>query len=148
MRFSTDDGHFGLIIMPVSGGMFRFQMVLQGHVIGNREPCFVFTPLRQFRKLVRLDGPDFSGEAYLPGVFSKLQNDDQLHDASMTATAESLDRWLIRGYMNGPHAIFLAKEADSEGNSILTSVLDADTYFMILDAVDHFCSQYPVTRAT
>jgi hypothetical protein len=42
VKFSTDDGQFGLIVSPRPGrDMFAFQLVVDGHVVGDGEPAIL-----------------------------------------------------------------------------------------------------------
>jgi hypothetical protein len=137
MRFTTDDGEFGFIVMPVGGrGMFRFQIVLQGSVIGDEEPCFLTTAMKQLRSLPRFDEEAFRpGLAEVAAIASRLRVDEDRHDASAISLAESLDRWHVFGYVSGGNVVLLAQEDGSEPNSVLASVVELQTFEQIMDVV-------------
>jgi hypothetical protein len=114
VRFSTDDGQFGLIVTPTSWNkMFRFQLIVDGAVVGDTEPCILGSAMRQLSSLHRLDDPRLARARVDPaGTMSVLCSDDPLYDLSMLNGAESLDRWLVRGYINGESAVVMSQPAE------------------------------------
>jgi len=114
MRFSTDDGQFGLIVTPTSWNkMFRFQLIVDAAVVGDTEPCILGSAMQQLSNLHRLEDPRLARARVDPaGTMSVLCSDDSLYDLSMLNGAESLDHWLVRGYINGETAVVMSQPAE------------------------------------
>src|SRR5256885_734995 len=144
MRFSTDDGRFGFIVTPVNDlGMFRFQVVIGGQLVGDTEPCILGTAMKQIGKLCRLDGNNPDQVIADPaGALAALRSDDKMHDARMLSLAESLDRWRVFGYLSGENAILLAqKDEGSAVAAVILSVVPVIQYEAIVDAVRTYWSK-------
>src|SRR5436305_5237534 len=107
MRFSTDDGRFGFVVTPVNDlGLFRFQIVIAGQLVGDTEPCILGTAMKQIGKLYRVDGSNADQViADAARALAALRSDDKMNDATMLSLAESLDRWRVFGYLSGESAI-------------------------------------------
>jgi len=141
MRVSTDDGGFGFILKPVTGDMFRFQIIVNGRSMGDDEPCILGSAMHRLRHLKTLDDGRLGCLPDDPvAVSSALRSDEDLHDAATLSLAESLDRWLIHGYIfNGKVAILAQEYERGElAGLILVSVLDKAEYDPIIGAIHDY----------
>src|SRR6516165_11099269 len=111
MRFSADDGRFGLIVTPLAGKhMFRFQMIIDGFVVGGTDECIIGSAMGALAELAQLDDPRRAGLSADPAaVIATLLTDETLHDAAFRSIAESLDQWLICAYIFRETATVLAQ---------------------------------------
>jgi hypothetical protein len=145
MRFLTDNGEFGFLIRPLTGrGMFQFQLVVAGQVIGDSEPCILGSAMKQLGSLPRLDDERLALISSDPAVvMSALRSDEELHDATTLSLAESLDRWSINGYMYKGSAVMLAEACgeDSATSPLLVSIVDAAEYQSIVDVIRSYWSE-------
>jgi len=139
MRLLTDDGRFGFVVTPLVGhGMFRFQIIVDGQLIGDRDPCPVGTAMKQLGDLPHLDDKRLGQLSANPvALLTALRFDEVLHDAATLSLAESLDRWLIYGYVyeGGITMIAQAYEEGAVVGSISVSVVGSAEYDSIVDAV-------------
>jgi hypothetical protein len=138
MRISTDDGRFGFLASPLNGrGMFRFQLIIDGRLIGDTEPCILGSAMSRLGDLRFLDDERLGRLADDPAeVFETLRSDELLHDIATLSLAESLDGWLIHGYLSANNVILLAREyqAGALHGPVLVSIVDAIEYGSIFDA--------------
>jgi hypothetical protein len=139
VRFTTEDGRFGFLIEPTSySGMFRFQLVLAGQLVGDEEPCFLESAMGTLRSLPVLTDARLDAVRSDPAsVLAALRTDEALHDATTLSIAESLDRWLVCAYVNGEQAIFLTRAYSADGNELvgplLTAIVPLRDYAALLD---------------
>jgi hypothetical protein len=145
MRVLTDDGKFGFLIAPLAGrGMFRFQIVLAGQLIGDAEPSILGPALQQLERRPNLTDKRLSQPLKDPArIMSILRFDEDLHDPTMLSFVESLDRWLVYGYVYEKHYVMLA-QAYGGGATIgpvLVSVVDVAEYDAIVDVVCGYWSK-------
>lgn len=141
MRVSTDGGRFGFILTWVAGDMFRFRIIVGGQSIGEDDPCILGSAMHRLGHLKRLDDARLRRLSVDPAeVFSVLRTDEMLHDAATLSLAESLDRWLIHGYVCQGDVTFLAQEYGNGelGGPILTSVVAESEYYSIFDAIHRY----------
>lgn len=145
MQFLTDDGGFGFLVTPLGGrNMFRFQLIIAGQVVGDSEPCILGSAMKRLGSLARLDDERLSLLSSEPAtVVSILCSEEDLHDAAILSLAESLDHWMICGYMYQGSAVMLAQEyrASQVGNPLLISHIDAAEYGSIFDATRSYWSK-------
>ena len=138
MRFSTDDGRFGFIVAPLPGQhMFRFQMVVDGQVIGDTEENIIGSAMGTLEELKQLDDPRLAGLSSDPAaVIAILLTDESLHDEAVLSLAESLDRWLVCGYVYQGATTILAQgyRGHDLAGPILVSALPVADYSAVLDA--------------
>lgn len=142
MRFLTDDGEFGFLLSPLSGReMFRFQMIIGGRLIGDSEPCMVGTAMKQLASRPELEDERLSQLSIDPGsVLSVLRTDERLHDSTTMSLAESLDHWVINGYVFGGRFVMLAQEY-KEGTpdaSARISIVDVAEYDALVGALRNY----------
>jgi hypothetical protein len=139
MRFLVDGGQFGFLLAQRDGqGMYRFQIVVEGNLIGDAEPSILGTAMRQLRNLPRLDSDKFDQTFANPSaVMSRLQDDEELHDATTLALAESLDQWQVHGFRHGGNVVMLMSPCsdDMAGDRLLASIVDAAEYDVLLDVI-------------
>jgi hypothetical protein len=145
MRFLTDDGQFGLLVTPLTGrGMFRFQLVIDGRLIGDTEPCFLGTAMGNLGNLPHLDDERLGLLSSDPDVvLSALLSEEQLHDPATLPLAESLDHWLIHGYVYEGNVVMIAR-ADEDGSlagPTWISVVGSTEYDAIFDAAHSYWSK-------
>lgn len=141
MRVSTDDGRFGFILSPVAGKMFRFQLIVDGRSIGDNEPCILGSAMHRLRHLQVLDDQRLTRLFDDPAaVSSALRSDESLHDAATLSLAESLDGWLVHGYIYNGQAAILAQEyvRGELAGPILVSALDMAEYDLIFAAAHDY----------
>lgn len=147
MRFSTDDGQFGLIVSPRPGDgrMFAFQLVVGSCVVGDDEPFILGSLMWELQHR-----PSF-GIGELPDVRTRpadavellldeeLQLQDDRFGAAMLRGAESLDRWLVWLYAYEAHGVALAQAfKDSKRfGPILASRVGITDFRAVLDGAVH-----------
>jgi hypothetical protein len=144
MRFLTDDGLFGFIVTPLTGsGMYRFQLVIHGELVGDIEPCFLESAMRSLGRLQELaDSRLRRVSVDVASVMGILESDDLLHDAALLQVAESLDGWKVRGYVYEGNATFLATSympgSDRIENPIMFAVVPLAEYDSIFGAAHDY----------
>jgi hypothetical protein len=117
VRFSTDDGQFGLVVSPRPGDgrMFAFRLVVGGRVVGDDEPFILGSVMGELQ-----DRPSFSageladvGTSPADAVKLLLEEESRLQDkrfeSAMLQGTESLDRWLVWLYVHEAHGVALAQ---------------------------------------
>jgi len=142
MRVSTDDGRFGFILEPVAGDMVRFQIIVDGRSIGDDGPCIIGSAIYQLQRLKTLDDGRLGCLPDDPVAVSlALRTDEDLHDAATLSLAESLDQWLIHGYIFNGRVAILAQEYERGelAGPILVSVLDKAEYDRIFGILSPLC---------
>jgi hypothetical protein len=145
MRFLSDDGRFGFLVTPLAGrGMFRFQLVIDGRLIGDTEPCFLGTAMRVLGNLPHLNDERLGLLSSDPDVvLSALLSEEQLHDPTTLSIAESLDRWLIHGYVYEGNVVMIAR-GDEDGlltGPTLISIVGSAEYGPVFDAAYSYWSK-------
>jgi hypothetical protein len=144
MRFLTDDGLFGFIVTPLTGsGMYRFQLVIHGELVGDMEPCFLESAMRSLGSLHELvDGRLRRISVDAGSVMDIIESDDSLHDAALLQVAESLDGWKVRGYVYEGNATFLAASymsgSDDMTNHISVAVVSLAEYDSVFGAAHDY----------
>jgi hypothetical protein len=145
VRFLTNDGQFGLLISPATEqDMFRFQLIVDGHVIGDTEPCFLVTAMRGLGGLRRQDDTRLATLSSDPTLtLSTLLDDEDLHDATTLPLAESLDQWLIHGYVYRDDAVVIARAAhgDSVVDPTWISIVEFSEYSQVVEAARDYWSK-------
>jgi hypothetical protein len=139
LRLLTDDGKFGFLVAATpSRGMLRFQVIIEGHLIGDSEPCILGTAVKQLGNRPRLEDKRLGALSVDPYVvLSALRADEYLHDLTTMSLAESLDHWVINGYFYEGNFVMLAQAYDNNEPTDLPliAVVDAAEYISIVDAV-------------
>jgi hypothetical protein len=110
--FLTSDDQFGFALTKLNGrNMFEFRLVIEGELIGDREPCIIGSAMMALGELRHLNDQRldllFSDRDALVTV---LDSDEELHDAVVLSIAESLDGWWLRGYVHEGNVVLLARE--------------------------------------
>jgi hypothetical protein len=141
VRFLTDDGGFGLLIAPLPGrDMFRFQMIIGDQLIGDSEPCILGSAMWQLRNLPFLADSRFGSlRDHLAEVLPLLRCDQEIHDATSLSLAESLDLWLINGYIYQGSATVLAMHDPAAADSALISTMSLTAYEPVVGASYDYC---------
>lgn len=148
MRFSTNDGKFGFLVSPFenSRGMFRFQLIIDSALIGDTDPCFLETAMIQLGNLPHLEDRRLRSLLADPqSVFSALLYEKDLHDRATLPLAESMDHWLIHGYVHDGNVVMIVR-GDRDGTLAgpdLISTLSVKCYKHIFDAT---CSYWRLIR--
>jgi hypothetical protein len=128
-----------LIVTPLAGQhMFRFQMIIDGQVIGDTDGCIIGSAVTGLTNLKQLEEPWLARVSTDPAaVLSILETDETLHDDTVLSIAESLDGWLICGYIYRGEATMLAQEirGDDLVGPVLVSAVPMADYSAIVDAV-------------
>ena len=61
MQFLADDDRFGIVIAPAEGQhMYQFQLVIDGHTLGDAEPCIIGSAMAGLGSLKALSDPRLS----------------------------------------------------------------------------------------
>lgn len=138
MKFLTDDGRFGFRIARFPDyGMFRFQLVIDGRLIGDTESCFVNAGLAELGELPHLDDERLGRLRSEPEiVLSALLTEEELHDKTTLHLAESLDQWLIHGYVYQGDVVMIARryEEGSPTGPMSISVIGYAEYIPLFEA--------------
>jgi hypothetical protein len=137
MRFSTDDDRFGFVVTPVHGAMFRFQIIVARRLIGTDEACILGSAMHRLRSLNALADQRLGFLPEDPGAVSlALRTDEALHDAATLSLAESLDEWLVHGYVFNGKVTILAQhyEGGELAGPVLVSVLEKNEYDQVIGA--------------
>jgi hypothetical protein len=154
MRFSTDDGLFGFIVTPLTdSGLYRFQVVVGGELVGDTEPCFLESAMRSLGKLNRLEDSRLGRVSADPAwVLAVIESDEVLHDAALLQVAESLDGWKVRGYVFEENATLLAQAYASAPEAtigqVLVSIVPLAEYSSIFGAVYRYWTETRHERNT
>jgi hypothetical protein len=136
LRFLTTDSRFGILVTPVtSSGESQFQLIINGRLIGNAEPGFAYGAFEEMGHL-----PEFSDERFGlllddPSiVLAALLSEEELHDPATLSLVESLDHWLIQGYVYDGNVVVLARpyEGGSLVEPTLISVVRGEDYASIV----------------
>lgn len=144
MKFSTDDGQFGLIVSPRPGrDMFAFQLVVDSHVVGDDEPAILGSLMWE------LQHRPFFGVDQVPDVRTNLAAAVELlleHEqfqSAMLRGAESLDRWLVWVYSQQAHGIALAHPVDGDERvgPVVVSLVKITDFRDVLNSAVHYWSK-------
>jgi hypothetical protein len=146
MRVSTDDGLLGFIVTPVTdSGLYRFQIIIGGEIVGDTEPCFLESAMRSLGTLYQADDVKMGEIADPASVLARIESDDLLHDAALLQVAESLDGWKVRGYVYEGNAMLLAQAyitgSSATKGSILVSVVSLAEYLSVFDVAHSYWAQ-------
>lgn len=136
MRFSTDDRRLGVIVSPAGRPhMFQFQLVMNGQVLGDSEPCIIGSAMKRLSSLRKLSDDRLSpGALSSEALMGLLEADEELHDATTLSLAESLDSWLLRAYEYEGQVVFVGRRyrpAESSPELVL-AVVDAASYSSLI----------------
>jgi hypothetical protein len=119
-------------------------MVLEGQAIGDDEACILGSGMWELGNLRTLDDARLGRFDDDPAALvAFLRVDELFHDATFHTLAESLDRWMIFGYVYDGNAIWLAQEFCGQelAGPILVSVVELDEYNFIVDMAFTFWSK-------
>lgn len=144
VRFSTDDGQFGLVVSPrPSRGMFAFQLVIDSQVIGDDEPAILGSVMQELQHRPTFDTQQLPDARTNPASVVELLLADKRYESAMLRGAESLDRWLVWLYIQQAHAFALAQAAKGNHRTgpILVSVIDPTDLRPLLDAVIRYWTE-------
>lgn len=100
MRFLSDDASFGFRMTRASSRRFYiFQIVLDGVLIGDTDPCVAGSCFGPLAMVDEIDEPGLrSGDASEAQIDLLVASDDQLDERTLKHLAESLDAWAVRVY--------------------------------------------------
>lgn len=127
MLATSDDGQFGFLVTKLAGRqMFRFQLIINGRLIGDQEPCIIGSAMAALGDLPCLDDQRLDLLSSDPkAVVSLLDSDADLHDAATLSIAESLDSWWLRGYVRGGNVVLLTRrrrQGQAVGDALISVV--------------------------
>jgi len=153
VKFLADDDRLGIVITPAEGRhMYRFQLVIDGHVVGDAEPCIVGSAMKGLGSLKAPGDPRLSLALSDPAALVRLvtaigerdvesgdEPDDadvDLHDSTVLSLAESLDSWLLLGFAYDGRVVFLASQYREGGarGEVITAVIEPLAYGSLLEA--------------
>lgn len=149
MRFSTDDGQFGLVVSPRPGDgrMFAFRLVVDGCLVGDDEPFILGSLMWELQHRPSFGAGELPDVRAAPADAVKLLLDEELRlqddrlEAAMLRGAESLDRWLVWLYAHEAHGVALAQAVrDNErvGPILVSRVGITDFRGLLGSAVRHW----------
>lgn len=141
MRFLDDSGRFGLLVSPVLGHrMFRFQLVLDGQLVGDRDGCILGSVMTQLKNRPHIDDKRLDMLDTDPAEFMELLAADEfLHDSTIMSSVESLDRWTVYSYVRAGLFIIVAQEAAGQDASpIFVAGVDEVEFNSIVDAARRY----------
>ncbi len=141
MRFLDDDGQFGLLVSPLSGHrMFRFQLIVDGRLVGDSEGCIIGSVMTQLKNRPRIDDRRLDLLDIDPFKFMELLAVDEfLHDVTMMSSVESLDRWTVYSYLRGERFIIVAQEAGTqEPSPIFVANIEEVDFNSVVDAARNY----------
>jgi hypothetical protein len=144
VKFSTDDGQFGLIVSPRPGrDMFAFQLVVDGHVVGDGEPAILGSLMRELQHRPTLGADQVPDVRTSPAAAVGLLLADEQFESAMLRGAESLDRWLVWLYSQQAHGIALAQAADRDERvgPVLVSLVEVTDFLDVLDSAVRYWSK-------
>lgn len=137
MRFLANDGQFGLLVTPVeNSGMSRFQLVVEGQLIGDTESSFAYGAFEEMANLPRFSDRRLGLLSEEPDTaLSALLSEEELHDPATLSLAESLDRWLVQGYLYAERVLIVARPHDggSPAEPVLVSIVNCSEYAVIVE---------------
>ncbi|MBQ1051317.1 hypothetical protein KBX50_22955 [Micromonospora sp. C51] len=145
MRFLDDDGRFGLLVSPLPGRrMFRFQIIVDGELVGDSEGCILGSVMTQLKNRPHIDDRRLDLLDTDPtGFMELLAWDEFLHDSTMMSGVESLDRWTVYSYVRAGRFTIVAQEVSTQASSpILVARIDEDTFNSIVDATRAYWLNY------
>jgi hypothetical protein len=149
VRFSTDDGQFGLIVSPRPGDgrMFVFQLVVGGCVVGDGEPFILGSLMWELGHRPSFDADELPDARTSPADAVKLLLDEEVRlqderfESAMLRGAESLDRWLVWLYVQETNGVALAqagKDNERVGPVLVSKVGLTDFRSLIDSTVRHW----------
>jgi hypothetical protein len=142
VRFLTNDGQFGLLVSQEAGlDMFRFQLIVDSRLVGDREPCIIGSAMRQLANVSSLSDLGFDPVAAEPSLVAEiLCSDEELHDSVTLPLAESLDGWLIFALVHEGKFIMVAQECRNvgPGGEVIRSIADLGEYSSIISAASGY----------
>ena len=138
MKFLADDDRFGIVITPTEyrtptegRRFYRFQLVVDGVLLGDTEPCIIGSAMNRLGNLHTLNDRRLSSGLSNPTkLMELLQVDEELHDPASLSLAESLDNWLLYGYRYEENVVFMAREYQSPEifGDVLAVAIDSFVY--------------------
>lgn len=140
MRFLDDSGRFGLLVSPVSGHrMFRFQLVVDGQLVGDSDGCILGSVMTQLKNRPHLDDKRLDLLDADPLQFMEMLADDEfLHDSTIMSSVESLDRWTVYCYVRATRFIVVAQKVAPEASPILVSSIHEAEFDSIVEAARNY----------
>jgi hypothetical protein len=132
VKFLADDDRFGIVVSPAGcRHMYQFQLVINGRLIGDAEPCIIGSAITRLGDLKTLSDPRLSlglsdpaalvrrvasiGELDIESGEEPDSADTDLHDGTVLSLAESLDSWLVLGFRHARSVVFLASQYRTGG---------------------------------
>ena len=148
MRVTTADGSSGVIISPSSLGtdsrFFIFQLVISGRLIGNDQPSIVWSAVDRLSKLPSIEDPRLDNPAKdARGTLDAILSDEQCNSAVFVGS-ESLDGWIVAGYMHADAAVWLAQRVEPDHRRtgpLMFATVDKIEYTQIVKRVRSFYEQ-------
>jgi hypothetical protein len=141
LRFLDDSGRVGLLVSPVLGDrMFRFQLVVDGQLVGDQDGCILGSVMTQLKNRPRIDDKRLDLLDADPVQFMELLAVDEfLHDSTIMSSVESLDRWTVYSYVHAGRFIIVAQEvAGQDASPIFVAGIDEAEFNSIVDAARRY----------
>ncbi|MEU4674508.1 hypothetical protein AB0F91_42765 [Amycolatopsis sp. NPDC023774] len=142
MRFSTNDGMFGLVVEPVStSGQSRFQLIIEGQLVGDAYPNFAYGAFEELAHLPRFSDERLGRLVEDTGaVLELLRTEEELHDPATVSLAEAQDRWFVQRYIYQSNVVLIGREyvGSSLDESALISIVECVEYASIVEMARGF----------
>lgn len=145
VKFSTDDGRFGLIISPRPGrGMFAFHLVVDGHVVGDGEPAILGSLMWELQHRPFFGVGQVPDTRTSPDAAVEFLLGHEQFESAMLRGAESLDRWLVWLYSQPTHGVALAQAADGDERvgPVRVSLVESTDFRDLLDSAVRYWSKF------
>jgi hypothetical protein len=121
--------------------MSRFQLIVDGRLIGNDGPEFAYSAYQELSHLPRSSDPRLGrpGEN-VDVVLDVLRAEDGLDDHGLLQLTEAQDDWRVEGYFHGDDAVVLAQriEGPSLVGPVLIAVVPCAEYAAIVEAARRY----------
>jgi hypothetical protein len=149
VKFSTDDGQFGVVVSPRPGDgrLFAFRLVIGGCVVGDDEPFILGSITAELQHRPSFAGSELPDVRTSPADAVDLLLDeerrlqDERFEAAMLKGAESLDGWLVWLYAGEAHGVALAQAVEDNERSgpvLVSRVAVSDFRALLASAVRYW----------
>lgn len=148
MRVTTSDGSFGFLIERTRQKNFNvFQLVIAGVSVGDRNPCILWTAMRQLRSLNEIPAGVPTRRRQAEDILARIRGDDGWNDASLAPLAESLDAWDVRAYIDEGLAVFILDDDRSRGDQKrpLVGHVGMAEYRLLVEALTQYWAEGQTT---
>src|SRR5262245_27593016 len=120
--------------------MFRFQLVVDGQLVGDREGCIIGSVMTQLENRPHIDDRRLDLLDANPVEFMELfAVDEFLHDSTIMSSVESLDQWTVYSYVRTGRFFVVAQEVvERKVGPILAADISEAEFDSIVDAARRY----------